>query len=198
MEQLGIFLRLGLEHVLDPGAYDHVLFLATLAAPYALSDWKRVVWLATVFTVAHCTSLALSAFDWVRVEPAWIEFLIPVTIAATALHNIWSVYRGRGGYNAFAFAGTALFGLVHGFGFSNYFNTMVFGLEEKLLPLFGFALGIELAQVVVIMGVLLISAAVFRLPRWQKKWWVYGVSGLVLLISLPLLAETWNALRETT
>lgn len=196
MEDVQVYLQLGLEHVLDPNAYDHVLFMAALAAPYGLSDWRKVVWLATVFTIAHCTSLALSAFGLASVNTAWIEFLIPVTIAATALYNIWNVWRSKRQLDAPAVTGAAVFGLIHGFGFSNYFNSMVFGLEDKIVPLLGFAFGIEISQVVVILSVLLLSALVLKAPGLQRSWWVYTISAIVFLISIPLLMATLGGLTS--
>ncbi len=197
MEDFGIYIRMGLDHVLDPGAYDHVLFLSVLAAPYLLKDWKKVVLLATVFTVAHCTSLALSAFGLIRIDSRWIEFLIPVTIIATALNNIWEVWKSSGRGYPVVFLGTAVFGLIHGFGFSNYFNMMVTGLEDKLRPLLGFALGIELSQLVVILSVLLLSALFHRFSGVEQKWWIWTVSAVVVIISIPLLLSTLWPLIES-
>ena len=87
MQEFWFYIKLGLDHVLDFGAYDHILFLSALAIPFTFVNWKRVVVLATIFTVAHCTSLALSAFGVLTVDVGLIEFLIPVTILLTAFFN---------------------------------------------------------------------------------------------------------------
>ena len=50
MNEFWIYFQIGLKHVLDINAYDHVLFLMALAVPYAFKDWKRVVLLVTLFT----------------------------------------------------------------------------------------------------------------------------------------------------
>ncbi len=110
---------------MNPGAYDHILFLCALAIPFTPKNWKKVVLLATIFTLAHCLSLALAVFDVIRVAVALIEFLIPLTIALTALFNVLStrtnsVFLGQ----YLHFLATAIFGQIHGFGFSNYFNTV--------------------------------------------------------------------------
>ncbi len=88
MEQVLFYFELGLTHVLDPQAYDHVLFLAALALPFQLKEFTKVVWLATAFTLAHCTSLALSVYKVIEIDSSIIEFLIPVTIVITAVFNI--------------------------------------------------------------------------------------------------------------
>ena len=78
-----------------------------------------------------------------------IEFLIPMTIVATGLENLVVNNRARaplaGRYRP-VFAGA--FGLVHGAGFANYLRELFSG--SIALPLFGFNVGIELGQLVVL------------------------------------------------
>ena len=88
MEQLKLFFELGLTHVLDINGYDHVLFLVVLAVPYLFSNWKKVLFLVTVFTIGHSVALILSSYKLVSVNGDLVEFVIPVTIAVTALFNI--------------------------------------------------------------------------------------------------------------
>jgi hypothetical protein len=53
------------------------------------------------------------------------------------------------------------FGVIHGLGFSNYFKTILPGNpSEKVLPLLEFALGIEAAQVVAVLAMLILSYGV--------------------------------------
>ena len=192
MHDFWFYVKLGLEHVLDLGAYDHILFLAALAVPFAFKSWKQVVVLATIFTVAHCTSLALSAYDVLKVDVGLIEFLIPVTIALTALFNIYRVIKDQGNTGIF-FTGlaTAFFGLIHGFGFSNYFNMLMAEEEHKLGPLLGFATGIELSQVAIIMLVLLLAWFLQDVLGLKKRHFVLGASILIVLITIPMLWDTF-------
>jgi len=88
MQDFLFYIQLGLNHVLDFSAYDHILFLVALAIPFSIGKWKNVVILATIFTISHCLSLAFSVYDIFRVDVALIEFLIPVTILLTALFNL--------------------------------------------------------------------------------------------------------------
>lgn len=192
MKDLLFYLQLGFEHVLDPSAYDHILFLYALAIPFGWKSWKKLVVLATVFTVFHCLSLAISAYDLLRVDVGMIEFLIPVTILLTALFNFFYLYRDadRAGIYLHLMA-TAFFGLVHGFGFSNYFNMLVADLDSKALPLTGFALGIECAQVAVILGALFFMELVRRIPGLGRKAILVAASILVIAITIPLLISTF-------
>src|SRR5207245_1974576 len=78
-----------------------------------------------------------------------IEFLIPLTIVATCIENLLVADRARawwGGRYRPVFAG--VFGLVHGAGFANYLRSLF--VAPIALPLFGFNVGIELGQLVVL------------------------------------------------
>ena len=192
MNDFWFYIELGFEHVLDLGAYDHILFLAALAIPFSFKQWKQVVVLATIFTVAHCTSLALSAYDILKVDVGLIEFLIPVTIALTALFNVYRILKDEGNTGIFFTAlATAFFGLIHGFGFSNYFNMLMAEEEQKLSPLLGFATGIEFSQVAIIMMVLLLAWLLQDILGLKKKYFVLGSSILIVLITIPMLMDTF-------
>lgn len=192
MNDFWFYIKLGFEHVLDLGAYDHILFLAALAVPFSFKQWKQVVVLATIFTIAHCTSLALSAYNVLKVDVGLIEFLIPVTIALTALFNIYRVLKNEGNTGIF-FTGlaTVFFGLIHGFGFSNYFNMLMAEEEQKLSPLLGFATGIEFSQVAIIMVVLLLAWLLQDVLGLKKNHFVLGTSVLIVLITIPMLLDTF-------
>jgi hypothetical protein len=190
MEDFWFYIKLGLDHVLDFGAYDHILFLSALAVPFTFRQWKSVVLLATVFTVTHCLSLFLSVYEIVTVKVELIEFLIPVTIFLTAVYNIMNLRVGQGNHNLLWHMGaTAFFGLVHGFGFSNYFKMLVSGLEERVAPLLGFALGIELSQVIIVVFVLLLALLTQNFLKIKQSLFIMVSSSLIILITIPLL---WN------
>ena len=186
------YIKLGLNHVLDFGAYDHILFLSALTVPFTFRNWKRVLVLATIFTVAHCTSLALSVYDVVTMDIGLIEFLIPVTILLTALFNFAYVYKESLNVGIFLhILATAFFGLIHGFGFSNYFKMLMAEEEDKITPLLGFATGIELSQVTIILIVLAISYVILELLK-AKRWIFIAIASiLIIAITIPLLIATF-------
>lgn len=192
MQEFWFYVQLGLHHVLDINAYDHILFLSALVLPYTFKNWKNVLLLATVFTITHCLALVVSVYELWVVQEEWIEFLIPVTILITAIFNIFDVKRNSGRQNStLKLAATGFFGLIHGFGFSNYFKMMVMGEEDKLTPLLGFASGIELSQVCIVMLVLLISFLLITKAGIQKSRFITYGSILVILITMPLLYNTF-------
>ena len=192
MQEFWFYIKLGLQHVLDINAYDHILFLTAMALPFTFKSWKNVLWLATVFTVTHCLALVFSVYEIMVVDATWIEFLIPVTILATALFNIVDVMLLKENRTIwFHILATGFFGLVHGFGFSNYFKMMIMGEEDKLAPLLGFAGGIELSQVVIVLLVLVLAFVVQTLMNVKQRVFILVGSIVVILITLPLLYETF-------
>lgn len=192
MQEFWFYIKLGLQHVLDINAYDHILFLTAMALPFTFKSWKNVLWLATVFTITHCLALVFSVYNIMVVDATWIEFLIPVTILATALFNIVDVLLLKENRTIwFHMLATGFFGLVHGFGFSNYFKMMIMGEEDKLAPLLGFAGGIELSQVVIVLMVLVLAFVVQTLMNVKQRVFILVGSIVVILITLPLLYETF-------
>jgi len=188
MEQLKLFFELGLRHVLDIDGYDHVLFLIVLAVPYLFSSWKKILFLVTVFTVGHTVSLILSSFDIVIVNKGLVEFVIPITIGITALVNI--MYSGKIVSNikvGTVFFMTLFFGIIHGLGFSNYFKMIVGNTDYKLIPLLEFALGVEVAQIIVVIVVLLLGTIAQNIFRVTKRDWVLVISSITLGVIIPML-----------
>ena len=182
------FLKEGLFHVLDWNAYDHVLFLIALAVVYDFKNWKKILWLITLFTIGHTLTLILSAYKIVSVNSNWVEFLIPVTIIITALVNIFyakNTSKQTKTNTNLIFA--LFFGLIHGLGFSGYFKILIGKSTDKLIPLLEFALGIEIAQVIVVFIILVLGFVFQTIFRFSKRDWVLIISSIVIGIVLPIL-----------
>ena len=187
MDNFIFFIREGLFHVLDWNAYDHVLFLIALVAVYDFGNWKRVLWLISLFTIGHSFSLILAFYKVVAINADLIEFLIPITILITALANI--IYAK----NAIKSTKTTtnllfalFFGLIHGFAFSSGFKMLVGMSDNKLIPLLEFAFGIELAQILIVI-VILVFGFIFQLFfRLSKRDWTIIVSSIVIGALFPI------------
>lgn len=197
MSEFLLYFKIGLNHVLDINGYDHVLFLIALTVPYAFKDWKRVLLLVTLFTVGHTLALILSVYEIVIIKAALVEFLIPITILVTAAFHLFTA--GKSGKNesiTFVSFVTLFFGVIHGLGFSNYFKTILPGsATDKLLPLLEFALGIEAAQIIVVIIVLLLSYIVQTFFRFSKRDWTLVMSAFVIGVVLPMIikSDIWGA-----
>jgi len=193
MYDFWFYCKLGIDHVLDWGAYDHVLFLSALTAPFTFKHWKRVVVLATLFTIAHCLSLLLSAYDIINVDVELIEFLIPLTILLTAVNNIVQVFMAQGKNNAYLLEfATTFFGIIHGFGFSNYFNMLMSEEEEKIVPLLGFASGIEISQLTVIFSILTLAFIMQSKFGMRRSVFTVLISSVIVLFTIPMLLNSWS------
>lgn len=188
MEQLKLFFELGLTHVLDINGYDHVLFLIVLAAPYLFSNWKKVLFLVTVFTVGHSISLILSSYNFISVNSSLVEFVIPVTIAVTALFNMFSSGKMISSTKiGLVFFATLFFGVVHGLGFSSYFKMIVGNTDYKFIPLIEFALGVEIAQIIIVIVVLVLASIAQNILSISKRDWVLVISSITLGLVIPML-----------
>ena len=196
MSEFWIYFEIGMRHVLDIRAYDHVLFLIALTVPYAFKDWKRVLILISIFTLGHTLALLLSVYGVVMVKAHLIEFLIPITIICTAIFHLFTA--GKSSKNeSISIIGfvTLFFGIIHGIGFANYFKTLLSGsASDKLIPLLEFSLGIEAAQITVVFVVLLLSYAVQTFFRFSKRDWTLVMSSFVIGVVLPMIIESpiWN------
>ena len=196
MNEFWIYFQIGLKHVLDINAYDHVLFLMALAVPYSFKDWKRVVLLVTLFTLGHTLALVLSVFEIIVIKANVVEFLIPITILITALFNLFTAGKNnkKESINLVVFI-TLFFGIIHGLGFSNYFKSILGGdAASKVLPLAEFALGIEAAQMIVVFVLLVLSYIVQTVFRFSKRDWTLVMSSFIIGVVIPMIiaSEIWN------
>ena len=191
MPDFWIYFKIGLQHVLDINGYDHVLFLIALTVPYAFKDWKRVLLLVTIFTIGHTFALLLSVFNIVTVKATLVEFLIPITILITAFFNLFTAGKSSKQESiTFIAAVTLFFGLIHGLGFSNYFKAILPGNPtDKVVPLFEFALGIEAAQILVVLAVLVLSFIVQTLFRFNKRDFTLVMSAFVIGVVVPMIIQ---------
>ena len=154
------FVGQGLWHVWI--GYDHLAFLLLLLLPGVLravgAGWQAVptfretvrdlLRIITAFTLAHSLTLALAATDTVSIPVRPVEVAIAASIVIAGLLNLFpGAARAR---LALAFG----FGLVHGFGFANALAELG-ARGSRLVPaLAGFNIGVELAQLSLVLLVL--------------------------------------------
>lgn len=192
MSEFWLYFNVGLKHVLDWNGYDHVLFLIALTIPYAFKDWKRVLILVSLFTLGHTVALILSVYEVIIIKANLVEFLIPITILITAFFGLFTAGKSNKNESmTFVAFITLFFGIIHGLGFSNYFKSILPGSNsEKLMPLLEFALGIEVAQLIVVLLVLLLSYIVQTFFRFSKRDWILVMSAFVIGVVLPMIIES--------
>jgi len=190
MSDFWLYFKLGLEHVLDWNAYDHILFLVVLCVPFTFISWRRLLLLVTMFTLGHTMSLLLAYYNVVSVSSNWIEFLIPITILVAAIFTMLRAGKvGRTEKIGVLYLVTVFFGLIHGFGFAGYYRMI--NIDGGILPLFEFALGIEVSQIIISLIVLLLAFLAQTFFRFNQRDWVLVVSSIVVGMVIPMLVENW-------
>lgn len=190
MSDFWLYFKLGLEHVLDWKAYDHLLFLITICLAYSFNSWKRLLLLVTVFTLGHTLSLLLSNYDVVNVSAPLIEFLIPITILAAALFTIFKARKfERSQKMGILYLITVFFGLIHGLGFAGYYKMI--NSDGELFPLLEFALGIEVAQIIIVLGVLILAYVAQNFLGLKRRDWILVIASVVVGMVIPMLIDKW-------
>jgi hydrogenase/urease accessory protein HupE len=151
----GGWVQLGFSHVMG---FDHILFILGL---FLLSPrWKPLLQQSLLFTLAHSITLALAVLGVVQVPEKWVEHLIALSIAWVGIENLFSrkLTRQR-------LVLVFCFGLLHGLGFANVLAAKLARLSDvkPVVPLVGFNVGVEIAQISVL-------AVAFLLLGPVRKW----------------------------
>ena len=195
MSDFGFYFRLGWSHIISLDALDHILFLLALAAVYTLAGWRRVLILVTAFTLGHSATLALSTLHLLTVPSALVEFLIPCTIVVAAISNLFQREKAPKtmGFNYFM---AFFFGLIHGLGFANTLRFILAGDQSLGRALFGFNVGLEAGQILIVCLLLLLAQVVFRFLGVARRDWVLFLSAAVFSLALQMALERWPG-KET-
>ncbi len=195
MSSFGSFLQLGLHHILTLEAADHLLFLATLVLAHEFGKWRPLLILITAFTIGHSLTLALATLNVVQVNSRAVEALIPATIIVTSVVNLWTWRQGRRANDPPPRDAEVLwpryvmalaFGLIHGLGFSSVLRGLLGTEDSLLMPLLAFNIGIELAQIVVILA-LAILGAILTWRLFDRRGYVLTASGITLGCATQML-----------
>jgi len=155
-QQFETFFKIGFFHILE--GYDHLLFLIALII--VTKNFRSLFSVISAFTIAHSTTLILSALGILSLPPAITESLIALSIVYVGIENVLR----KETKNRWIVAGS--FGLIHGAGFSGHLTDILKGMLEMgniWAPLTGFNVGIEAGQIVVIL-------IVFPLMRLVRKY----------------------------
>lgn len=193
LQTLGSFISLGISHI-GSGA-DHVAFIICLVLSLALHrkrEWKTLLLTITAFTLGHSITLVAATLGWVG-SPVWVEPVIGLSIAFAAALNLFKTPSAS--FNApwlqsawFSAGLAAVFGLVHGLGFSGAMTEAQIPQGALVWALAGFNIGVELGQLLIIgaWGVLY-----WAIHRWlgYQRFVVQGGSGLLVLLGLYWFVE---------
>ena len=190
MNDVAFYFETGWHHIISWNALDHILFIVALSAIYLSQNWKQVLVLVTAFTIGHSLTLALSVYDIIRINEKWVELLIACTIVATGVFNFMvKNFKPRSLRINYFLA--LFFGLIHGLGFANTIRFMLAKDQHIALPLVSFNIGLEAGQIVVVAFILSISFLLVNKLNLNRKWWVWALSGIAILIALNMVIDRW-------
>ena len=161
------YLRLGIGHIL--GGIDHLFFVISLL--FLVGFRRQLIATLTAFTLAHSLTLVLSALDWLVLRSAPVEACIALSIVLVcreALNPHPTLARRWPALVAL------LFGLVHGLGLSGALKEVGLPADHLSLALFGFNVGVELGQLLIVLLAWLVLA-VFRRARGRAAWRLAGI-----------------------
>ena len=170
---LGEGLASGFRHILPEGL-DHMAFLAGLF--FLSRSFPALLGQVTLFTLAHSLTLGLVVLAGLTFEPRWVEVAVGLSIAALGLEGLL-VQRHRF-LEHLRWLMVPVFGLIHGLAFAHNLVQESGLRRSPVSALFGFNLGVELGQLVVV-GVLVLAFS----PWWHRPWYPPRVA-------LPALALT--------
>jgi hypothetical protein len=170
------FTGIGFDHVIPLG-WDHILFIVGMALSSLL--WRRLLLLVTTFTVAHTITLGLAMVGVVEISAQIIEPLIAFSIAYVAIENLLTHQSIRRKSIVVFF-----FGLIHGLGFATMLKEFEMTPDSFLMTLIGFNVGVELAQVVIVFGVVSVLLALQALKLNYRQLMVIPVSIIISIIGI--------------
>ena len=169
------FISIGFDHVVPLG-WDHLLFIVGMALSTFLL--KRLLLLVTAFTVAHTLTLGMAMYGLIEMPANFVEPVIAFSISYVAIENIFgnqSIMRK----SLIVF----LFGLIHGLGFASMLKNFDMEPDSFLVTLIGFNVGVELAQIAIVICVLLtvlINKKIF--PNHYRQVLIIPVSVIISII----------------
>ena len=147
---VGPFLYLGAKHMFT--GYDHLLFLVgVIFFLYRLQD---VVAYVSLFTLGHSITLLVGVLGGVQANPFIVDAIIGLSVVYKAFDNMDGFRRFLGVQPNTKIA-VLVFGLFHGFGLATTIQEYSLSQEGLVTNMLSFNVGIEIGQILALMGVLI-------------------------------------------
>ena len=150
---------LGIQHILE--GWDHLLFLICLMLVAGIG--RKLLITITGFTIAHSITLALSALNVVKLPIPPVEAVIALSVVYLAVEI--ALQKKDSLTYRYPIAVSSSFGLLHGFGFAAVLSDIGLPQVEIVTSLLFFNIGVELGQIIFVIGVLLFWLLISKLTR---------------------------------
>jgi len=180
---LPLYLELGFYHIVDIAAWDHLIFIVALLAPFPIRNWKG--WLASLsaFSIAHTAAMAIQAVMDIPIHKASLEWAVWGTLFITAGRLVWLKGSFKPKAKLWILAG--VFGLIHGAAFWSDFAIMI----PPGAPLWelwvGFTLGVEGGQLAVVFALFFLRGILEQIG-WSTREIALVLGAMCLGIALHL------------
>jgi len=179
------FFVLGVQHIIPKGL-DHILFIFGLFL--FSSSLKKLITQITIFTIAHSITLIFVSLSVMRINPQIVEPIIALTIVYVGLENIFKNYIKE----YFRYVVILFFGLLHGLGFALVLSDIGYRSTDLFINLFSFNIGIEVAQISIVLVLYILIALNFAKNKNYRKFFQVPSSILISSIGLYWFFERIN------
>ncbi len=175
------YLKLGFLHVIPLG-FDHILFILSLF--FYNSNLKNSLVQCSVFTLAHSITLGLASAAIITVNTKYVEVIIALSIFVMSFNTIFptNLKFWRLGF-------IFIFGLVHGLGFASALKTIGLPKNDFFTALISFNIGVELAQIAIILGCYFLITKQFKHKQWYQAKLINPLSFAICCIALFWIME---------
>ena len=175
------YILAGFYHILPKGI-DHILFVMGLL--FLTPKIAPLVMQISIFTLAHTITLAMSSLGLVTITAGVVEPLIALSIVYIAYENIF-----RPQLTKYRMITIFLFGLLHGLGFASVLKTFGLPKENLVLALFGFNIGVEFGQIILVLLGFIILTYIFKSKKRYRAYVTLPGSFLIGIFGLWWMLE---------
>ena len=176
---------LGIQHIIPKGL-DHILFIVGLF--FFSATLRPLLIQVTMFTIAHSITLIFVSVSYINVNPLIVEPIIALSIAYVGIENIFRKYVKEYLRYIIIF----FFGLLHGLGFALVLSDIGYQSSKLILNLISFNLGIEAAQIFIILFLYILLGIKFSNKKYYRYIFQVPVSLFIALVGIYWFFERIN------
>mgnify|MGYP001298269454 FL=1 len=179
------FFVLGVQHIIPKGL-DHILFIFGLFL--FSSSLKKLITQITIFTIAHSITLIFVSLSLMKINPQIVEPIIALSIVYVGIENIFKNYLKE----YLRYVVILFFGLLHGLGFALVLSDIGYRSSELFLNLISFNIGIEVAQISIVLALYILIALNFAKYKNYRIFFQVPSSILISTIGFYWFLERIN------
>ena len=171
------FFFLGVQHIIPKGL-DHILFIFGLFL--FSTSINKLIKQITLFTIAHSITLIFVSLSLIKINPHIVEPIIAISIVYVGLENIFKNYIKE----YLRYIVILFFGLLHGLGFALVLSDIGYRSSKLFLNLISFNIGIEVAQILLILFLYLLVGIKFAKNKYYRI--TFQIPSSILIASIGL------------